>query len=389
MHNNIHNNDLGEFLRNILFDETLLDDHQYHQLANQISVLRKIKNIENKFKEVSNKQKLAPVLSELNFVYEFARLGFEIELIYDGHKRFICKKNKIKSPDFIALNGNDEYFIEVTKLTTSNPNEELIKHLEQKIKNYPVWFWVHFSEEYSTPCMSSEDWNLFQERIKDLSDKIQKILPDHKFWNSSLEINGCTVYFNPLTENEQGFIGGCVYGYLLPSEKIYSHVEKRLVDKSKESLSWSTSTLNNPRFYLLALDLEEFTSFPYGLLHLLYGKITYYSKEHFGARKPKFYYKVQEFLETEDFQSLDKRLKDFLLNVGFDINKEAMVNNLGIFIDKEIRDKFSNVTGVLIKSHDSYQYLPNPFSKKNGSELIDFFNFPIIPETFEKYLGRK
>ena len=107
---------------------------------------------------------------------------------------------------------------------------------------------------------------------------------------------------------------------------------------------------------MLALDLQEFTSFPYGLLHLLYGKITYYSKENFSTRKPKCYYKVQQFLETEDFQSLDKRLKIFLLNVGFDTNKEAIVNNFGIFIDKEIRDKFSNVTGVLIKSHDSYQY---------------------------------
>ena len=371
--------ELKEFLENINFDVQMLNAQQFYQLIEQISLLKKFVGLESKLKEVTSKQKLDPILSELNFAYNLAKLGFKIEMICDGDKRFIDnKKNRKQSPDFIALKDNNEYFVEVTKFQTSYPNEELKKHLDQEIKKYPIYFWVQFSEEYSTPCLTSDDYNLFQGKIEVLSNKIKEILPDYENMNSEVEIDGCIIYFTPLPKNEQGFIGGGVYEYLLPTEKISDSLKNRLSQKSAKSLSWDTS--NKLRYYLIALDLEEFTSFsfPYGLLHLLYGKITYYNAEEFGQRKPKCYYKLKEFLDSPDFQSLSYQCKDFLFKVGFDINKESIVDELGIFISQ--RNEFSNVTGVLVKSHNSYQYLPNPFSTKNDSDLINFFDFPILPE---------
>ena len=130
--------ELKEFLENINFDVQMLNAQQFYQLIEQISLLKKFVGLESKLKEVTSKQKLDPILSELNFAYNLAKLGFKIEMICDGDKRFIDnKKNRKQSPDFIALKDNNEYFVEVTKFQTSYPNEELKKHLDQEIKKYP------------------------------------------------------------------------------------------------------------------------------------------------------------------------------------------------------------------------------------------------------------
>ncbi len=57
------------------------------RLSSQISVLKNLKGIKDKFKEITDDSKIPSVLSELSFAYLFAKHDFEVELIYDGHAR--------------------------------------------------------------------------------------------------------------------------------------------------------------------------------------------------------------------------------------------------------------------------------------------------------------
>ncbi len=136
---------------------------------------------------------------------------------------------------------------------------------------------------------------------------------------------------------------------------------------------------------MLALDLEGFETLPSGLSHLLYGPITYCVPNDFIEKKPECYYRLREFLNSVDYDLLDDRHKKFLFQVGYDISSQYIVNKLGVFMEQ--KEALSGITGVLVRSHNSFQYLPNPFSSKSSSQLIDVFDLPIVSEVFGKYLG--
>lgn len=380
----INNNELNDFLKKVPFNINLFNNHQhdYYQLSSQISVLKNLKGIKDKFKEITDDSKIPSVLSELSFAYLFAKHDFEVELIYDGHVRFINNSNKIKSPDFIAIINGDEHFVEVTSFSASNPNEELMHEFGDEIKKYPLSFWVEFSDTYSRPCLTSDDYNKRKEGIRILSGKIKSLLPTYKTIGDQVKIEDCIVHFEQFPDGEEGFIGGGVTSHVMPVEKISEHVKKRLEEKSQKLKSWDGS--NKPNFYLLALDLEGFETLPSGLSHLLYGPITYCVPNDFIEKKPECYYRLREFLDSADYDLLDDRHKQFLFQVGYDISSPYIVNKLGAFMEK--KEALSGITGVLVRSHNSFQYLPNPFSSKSSSQLIDFFDLPIVSEVFGKYL---
>ncbi|EAT58128.1 hypothetical protein [Chlorobium ferrooxidans] len=378
----ISNGELSAFLAGVSFDAKLLNDYQYDQLCGQISVLKGLKGIKNKFNEITGELKVHSVLSELSFACLFAKLNFDVELIYDGHARFIKNNKKIKSPDFIATVNGDEYFVEVTSFGASDPNEELRRVLNDEIKKYPLCFWVHFPEIYSLPCITSDDYESQKERIRMLSEKIKSHLPSYKAIRNQVEIEDCIVHFKQLPVGEEGYIDMGVTSYLIPVEKISKHVEKRLVEKSEKLQSWHEP--NKPKYYLLALDIRGFQAFPYGLLHLLYGPITYYNHNDFIEKKPECYYLLRGYLDSVDYDLLDDRHKRFLFQVGYDISRQSIVSKLGIFMEK--KEAFSGITGVLVSSNNSFQYLPNPCSLNSSSKLIDYLDLPLVPEIFGKYL---
>jgi hypothetical protein len=385
LYEEIKNQELDQFLSNFSFNFDELSIKQYTQLSQQYRIFSNFTNIKEKFQEITNTGKLPAILSELDFACSLSKKGFEIEMIYDQHKRFIVNKNSIKSPDIILRSGNAKIFIEVAKLTTYFLYHELNKYLDETIKNYPISFWIHYSKEYSTPNITSEDFDNTDGKIKSLAKKIENKIKDIsklQFSKKKYEIDGCQVHFRSLKKDNKGFVGGGATGYAVPTEKLFNQLEKEIIKKSNKALKWHNS--NEPSHYIIALDLEEFSSSPFDILNLLYGGQTHYESKDFENDKPSCYYSLKLFLESSKFLNLDEEYKHFLYTVGFDLNKTTIINNFGLFISEE--NKLINITGIIVKNQNSLQYLPNPFSNKKSTDLIKIFNYPIVPKFYEQYM---
>ncbi len=99
-----------------------------------------------------------------------------------------------------------------------------MREFGDEIKKYPLSFWVEFSDTYSRPCLTSDDYKKRKEGIRILSGK-KSLLPTYKTIGDQVKIEDCIVHFKQFPDGEEGFIGGGVTSHVMPVEKISEHVK--------------------------------------------------------------------------------------------------------------------------------------------------------------------
>ncbi len=330
------------------------------------------------FEAKGNINKLNSIASELIFACEFSNKGFSVELISQADPQFSVRRKTLPSPDLIVSTDKLKIFVEVAKLTTSDPNFELGQHIENEIKKYPVTFRVQFNNKISKPSIDHASKSAFKDKILNLANEIKKLLPDYKNLPDSISIEGNEVYFKLLENNEQGFMGGGSTYSISPKYELSTQLLKIIDHKNKV---WSGDL--DPKAYIVAMDLEEFETSAFNMLHLLYGPIEHFEPREFPDSGPQCLEKLKQFIESEKFKSIDQQYHQLLYKVGYNPNSNRIIAEPGIFISDS--DKYSKISGIVTRSsYDSFQYFPNPCSTKSQPELIDRFGYSILPEHFMK-----
>ncbi|MBK1988667.1 hypothetical protein A0J48_014145, partial [Sphaerospermopsis aphanizomenoides BCCUSP55] len=109
-------------------------------------------NIQEKFADTTNLNKLYSLSSELFFANEFRKLGFSVSLIPDNTPEW-----PTKSPDMCVVKEGREFLIEVARISGDETTSEIADSIRSLIKKSPFWIEIQISRECYIPVVNSKE----------------------------------------------------------------------------------------------------------------------------------------------------------------------------------------------------------------------------------------
>ncbi|MEQ9552914.1 MAG: hypothetical protein RIM23_25270 [Coleofasciculus sp. G3-WIS-01] len=294
--------------------------------------------------------------SELFFANEFSRQKFSVELILKSTECWNKEGRKI--PDFSVLKDNQNFLIEVARISGDETTSEVASRISPLIRRSSFRVEIKYSENFSFPVIKSNERtdrkNLIDEFVNEF-DKIIKTLDSTTSLPKSEDILGCRVTFTKPRHGNRGYYAGCVTDAInLPEEKLYQHIAFVIEEKAKKRITWDESKKEIP--YLIALDIQQDYIFQDRLISLLFGK-----RCHCIDSQPQY----SEPSIVSDAKA--RGWQEFLEKVGFSQQTQSPVTEPGLLISNENTCK--NVTGIIAKISGELHYLPNPFAEEPINSL--------------------
>ena len=322
----------------------------------------KCPNLQDKFAETSDWGKFLSLGSELFFAYEFVKLGFCVSLILDNSIEWKTNGNNIPSPDFTIKKCGKEYLVEVARIKGDGTISEISNKIKPIIEQYPFCISIHYSEKFSSPAVSYDQRKDREKLVKDFVRQFERIIPQIN--NSSLPKNeyilDCEIKF-AASCSQSGSQKLTTSGGTDLHKKINSEIKNQLEKKAEKRKKWNNSQRKLP--YLVALDVNQYWFSEDRLVPFLFGK-----KFDYGC-------KTQYSELPIVTQAKHNGWMEFLENVGFKANSISYIPKPGdipdlppgiLICNKTIQ---KNLTGIIIKSTQSLQFVSNPFADKEINDI--------------------
>jgi hypothetical protein len=334
-----------------------------------------------KIKDTNTLDKFNSLIAELISAKVYAQRGCEINLLPDDF-------SKSTSPDILCRCHDFLFYVEVTRLSDSEPTLKIIDGLRELLLDKPFVVSVKFNDILSQPCFSGAERRkqeiLLEKSMRQFKKELESLTSeasDHELTTD------CIIFSISSSAGKPGFPGSFVSHYKFPEELFEKYVTFRLVEKAKKRIKFEGSARNYP--YILTFVSENISVDDIDFKDLLYGCTTEISI--FPSEDPKTIHRATIWRDKEWGKILQDKNKhipkwqdieaaansgwnDFLTEIHYIPNDYTYLAKEGLFLTDPL---MKNVSGIMLirKSIESHFY-PNPFCDHEISIVSyqEFFN---------------